>query len=225
MDFGLDKITGKCSDDGYKFDEGVNIQRMIKRIYFLIFVLFVLCLGCANSTQESVTAINGNIQTPSETPTIEKDEARPIIENDALRAAWQDFVGNGRHRIATIADMNFSETAKKRLRESYHTWPLPGVMVWGDLGYEKRIGEDHFVAIVVDIARSDSERFGLVIFSPPANKEKTYELNWLYKDRDLSRTTISRASGYLIVNEYLDDGSTEGCFVSWSKQEGRFGCK
>jgi hypothetical protein len=32
--------------------------------------------------------------------------------------------------------------------------------------------------------RTDANRFGLVVFSPPLSKKNAYDVNWLYRDKD-----------------------------------------
>jgi hypothetical protein len=130
--------------------------------------------------------------------------------SEALREAWQRFTSNGQHRLAQEEDIRFPTT--------------PYVYVWGDLAYGKRADDDHLAAIVVDTTRNDEHRFGLVIFSPPEGRQD-YKVHWLYRDRDLSKTSVSQASGSFFVTEHLDNGSERTCIVHWYRSQQQFQCK
>jgi hypothetical protein len=176
---------------------------------------------------DSVTNLENKNQTQSKVYSDETQPVLPSFENKGLKIAWQNFTADGKYRLAQFSDMRFSEPAKQNLVKNYGTdiKPPAAVTIWGDLGFGKRVEEDHLAAIVIDTTKNDDKRFGLVIFSPPSNKKEIYDLHWLYKDRDLSRMTVNRASGYMTVNEYLDDGSQKGCFVEWNKIRKEFECK
>lgn len=128
--------------------------------------------------------------------------------SEALLSAWRSFTASGRYRIAREGESQ----------------GLPYAYSWGDLNYPKRVGDDHFAAIVVDTERSDENRFGLVIFSPTEGG-RGYDLHWLYRGRDLSKASVRRASGELHVTGHLDDGSRKGCSVKWDRRLKRFECK
>ncbi len=140
--------------------------------------------------------------------------------SEALRKAWQRFTANGQYRLAQTEDMRFSEAASRTNRINN----IPYIYIWGNLAYKKRVEDDHLAAIVVDTTRNDENRFGLVIFSPPEGSED-YKIHWLYRERDLSRTTLSRASGSFFVSEYLDDGTQQTCIVHWYRSRKQFECR
>jgi hypothetical protein len=81
-----------------------------------------------------------------------------------------------------------------------------------------------FAVIVVDATRTDSERFGVVIFNAPKREGQPYKHYWLYKERDLSRTTLSRASSWTYLTEYKDDGSEQTCNINWDAQNQKYTC-
>jgi hypothetical protein len=93
------------------------------------------------------------------------------------------------------------------------------------LKYNKRVEDDHLAAIVVDTTKQDDNRFSLVIFSPPKDKKDVFETHWFYRDRDLSKTTVNRASGYFYVTEYFDDGTQNSCSVAWNPKRKQFECE
>lgn len=145
-----------------------------------------------------------------------------IPEN--IRQIWRDFVSDGKYRLAQPSDMTFTEAAKSLLPGQGKSPIVPYEYVWGDLNFQKRIEDEHLAAIVVDITKNGSEKFGLVIFSPVKNTNDKYDINWLYRDKDLSKTTVHRASGDLFVAEYLDDGSRNVCSVNWNQKLKKFEC-
>jgi hypothetical protein len=128
--------------------------------------------------------------------------------SESLLSAWRSFTAGGQYRIAQKGE----------------TLDSPYAYSWGDLNYPKRVEDDHLAAIVVDTTRSDANRFGLVIFSPPESGSG-YEVHWLYRDRDLSKASVHRASGVLHVTEQFNDGSRKVCWVNWNRRLKRFECK
>ena len=76
----------------------------------------------------------------------------------------------------------------------------------------------HLAAIVVDTARKDEKRFGLVIFSSPKSGDGSYQPYWVFRNRDLSRSVVWTGSGDLMLADYKDDGSREESFVQWNRQ-------
>jgi hypothetical protein len=135
--------------------------------------------------------------------------------NDDLKEAWQRLVKDGRYRMAQPTDFRFSELARNEIGESqfraFTHWPV--IDWWGGTG-----------VIVVDTTRSDDNRFGLIVFMEPENyfspKKKgpcPYKAAWLYRNRDLSRTTLEQASGYWFVVRYDDSGNRV------ARDEQRFG--
>jgi hypothetical protein len=88
-----------------------------------------------------------------------------------------------------------------------------------------------FAVIVVDATRQDDDRFGIILFQDPkdlydapADQGEPYRPVWLKRDLDLSRTSLSMASGYWFINEHLDDGTVKTCEVDWSKKQKKYIC-
>lgn len=143
-----------------------------------------------------------------------------------LKTAWQNFTASGQYRLALFSEMTFNDAARRSLAENFGAdrKPLPYTYAWGNLGYKKRPSESHLAAIVVDTTRKDANRFSLVIFSPTKGKKDLYVVHWMYRNRDLSKATVSRLSGSLSVEEYLDNGSRKGCYVWWKDEREEFEC-
>lgn len=145
--------------------------------------------------------------------------------SDSLEETWRRFTASGQYRLAQNSDMRFSDNAKENLSKNGTSEPFPLVYIWGDLNYNKRVEDDHLAAIVVDTTKTDNNRFSLVIFSPPKGKKDVYETHWFYRNRDLSKTTVNRASGSFFVTEYLDDGTQKSCSVVWNTKQKQFECE
>jgi hypothetical protein len=79
--------------------------------------------------------------------------------------------------------------------------------------------------IVVDTTIPTDDRFSLVIFSPHKAKKDSFETHWFYRNRDLSKTTVKRASGYFYVTEYFDAGTYKSCSVVWNPKHKQFECE
>jgi hypothetical protein len=169
----------------------------------------LLSAGCNSSATPPSVAAAGSM------PQAQPSAAPPVLDptegrSEALREAWRRFTASGQYRLAQKEDMRFPT--------------MPYVYIWGDLAYRKRAEDDHLAAIVIDTARNDETRFSLVVFSPPEGS-RDYKVHWLYRDRDLSRTSVSIASGSFFVTEHLDDGSERTCIVHWYRSQNQFQCK
>lgn len=143
----------------------------------------------------------------------------------SLQKEWRRFTASGQYRLAQLSDMRFSDEDKENVYRNIGKNPVPYVYIWGDLNYGKRPDANHLAAIVVNTTRTDENRFSLVLFSPPKDKKDAYELHWLDRDRDLSRTTVHRASGSLHIVEHLADGSQKVCRARWNKRKKQYECE
>lgn len=196
--------------------------------YYRFLILAILTFSCACSsevtkTKNELTQTNKSVEKSENSETIVFTEpikftgiqgSDKVPEN--IRNTWQKFTSNGQYRLAQPSDMTFSESAKSQLP--------PYVYIWGELNYQKRIEDDHLAAIVVDTTKNSFDKFSLVIFSPRSDKKDEYDINGLYRNQDLSKTTVQRASGELYVARYPDDGSREACSVIWNKKLKKFEC-
>jgi hypothetical protein len=202
-------------------------------VFFLIALTF--CSACSSvetrtkqetvQTNKSTDEIKNNTDLVFTEP-VERtginDKNRKLSPN--IEKVWKKFVENGQYRLAQPSDMTFSDTAKLKLPGQGKTPVIPYAYAWGKLNYPMRVEDDHLAVIVVDTTKNDSEKFSLVIFSPVENSEDKYEINWLYRNKDLSKTDIHGASGDLHISQYLDDGSRKACSVIWNKSLKKFVC-
>ncbi len=190
-----------------------QVRGMNKEVFRNIFAAFLFLANLISS------GCNAPVSPPSaakieSVPQVQASASPQMLDptenrSEALRDAWQRFTANGQYRLAQKEDMRFPT--------------MPYVYIWGDLAYRKRAKDDHLAAIVVDTTRNDENRFSLVIFSPPEGS-RDYKVHWLYRDRDLSRTSVSIASGSFFVSERLDDGSEQTCIVYWYRSRQQFQC-
>jgi hypothetical protein len=187
------------------------VETKLKLIACLLSALVLF--GCGTPAKQPEKFATAQVSTPAQTrPDASDSVYEPAGDfgkhSESLLLAWRSFTASGQYRIARKG-----ETADS-----------PYAYSWGDLNYPKRVEDDHFAAIIVDTTKSDANRFGLVIFSPPAGGSG-YEAHWLYRDRDLSKASVHRASGDLYFTERVDDGSEKTCSVSWNRRLKRFECK
>lgn len=206
----------------------------IKLYRFLTLAILTFACACSSEvtkTKNELTQTDKSVEKSENSETIvftEPIEFTGIQGSDKvpenIRNAWQKFTSNGQYRLAQPSDMTFSESAKSQLPGQGKSPIVPYVYVWGELNYQKSIEDDHLAAIFVDTTKNSSDKFSLVIFSPRSDKKDEYDINWLYRNQDLSKTTVHGASGELHVAQYSDDGSREECSVVWNKKLKKFEC-
>lgn len=192
-----------------------------------IFALLVSLCACNSVESQSNNSLPESNQTVIKTEPKVLTEPLEFISNQVpenIKSVWANFIKNGQYRLAQPADMTFSEKAKLQLPGKGESPIKPYEYIWGDLEFDKRIEDDHLAAIVVDTTKNEANKFGLVFFSPIKETKDKYEINWLYRDKDLSKATVSRASGEFYVSEYSDDGSRKSCSVKWNKKAKKFEC-
>jgi hypothetical protein len=190
----------------------------IKFYKFLIIAVLAFVCACNSVVSQTNKESNQIEQTVIKSET--KDDVVFTELNDSpfdktpekIQKVWKKFTANGQYRLAQPSEINVSKSVR------------PYVYIWGDLNYDKRIEDDHLAAIVVDMTKNDQNRFCLVIFSPIKNAKDKYDINWLYRDKDLSKTTVSRASGEFYVEQFSDDGNRKACSVNWNKKRQIFEC-
>lgn len=206
------------------------LTNSLKIFVIAILFFFFSCDSANTQTQESAKVIQSNSKVQNEQEIIftEPVEFTGVKSNNKIpeniKSAWKDFVADGKYRLAQPFDMTFSEAAKAELPDQGRSPIIPYDYVWEDLGFNKRIGDNHLAAIVVDTTKTGNDNFGLVIFSPVKNTKDTYDINWLYRDANLSKTIVNRASGELYVANYSDDGSRKSCSVNWNQNLKKFEC-
>jgi hypothetical protein len=184
--------------------------------------LALLCCSCASRVTKSDDAPGASNQRrpDAQRSVVARQTTDPVFprlqDPDALKEGWNLFIADGEYRLARPDD--FSDPVRRRIDVRGGIY-LPLLFdINNDQGY------DDYAVIVVDAKKDEATRFGLVIFSAPAGGMAPFKPSWVFRDRDLSRVALSRASGRLVVTQYLDDGSEKSCFVHWHTKERRYSC-
>lgn len=198
------------------------MRKMSSTLYCSYFLCLALAYcSCGVSAKRDITSRDAARQSPEPQRSSDLSEVTDInfpqpTYPEELKEAWRHFVEGGRYRMARPDE--FSSTAQPHI-DSYGGIYLPLLFdINRDHGY------DDFAVIVVDTIRNDDARFGLVIFSAPEGKQRVFEASWVFRERDFSKMALSRASGRLVVTEYLDDGSQQSCFVRSDPHQRRYTC-
>lgn len=216
----------------------LKIQNLFLVLPLLPAAIFAAA-GCASKAQINEPVAKAQPSPEAATPDkkIKPCPTEPIYsvipgkksDYENMKAAWQQVTAGGQYRLACDSDGDFAlDSAEPKTPESYSIDRQPrSITNWGNWNYPKRPDEEHLAAIVVDTARnsSDPERFGLVILSPPEAKKNSYDVNWLYRNRDLSRTSVGMSSGSVWVQDFTPDGKRSLCWIVWNRSRKLFECK
>ena len=138
--------------------------------------------------------------------------------------AWQRFTENGRYRVARTEDFNIPNAAienEDRRRDIARA--IEFSYVGGDMNGDGLYKDRAFV--VVDTTRSDSARFGLVIFNELDAPSSIPEPHWVYRERDLSRTVMTWTRGKVILIENHEDGTHKVCRINWDERNQKYSCE
>lgn len=137
--------------------------------------------------------------------------------------AWNSFTASARYRVANESDFTIPEAAaSNEYAGSDLARAIKYPFIAGDINHDG-LTQD-FAVITVDTSRADAARFSLVIFNQPADGATSAGPHWLYRDRDLSTTTLTWWSGGLAVRKYRADGTFDLCYVNWNKQRQEYSC-
>jgi hypothetical protein len=156
---------------------------------------------------------------PGDIPFYERMEGIPSGVKEGMRL----FASQAHYRIAGADDFKIPKWAIDRYGEelqSHINFPVEGGRdinhdgVWHDYG-----------VIVVDVSRGDAQRFGLVIFNAAPKEDAISAAYWLYRDRDLSRTFMSRLGDHFFVIELFEGKLQKTCEVVWDKTLRQYRCE
>ena len=172
----------------------------------------VLATACRQGSAEKKVvarpiAVQSNA-TPTPTPEPEQSVKDfisgvwPLTKERAagLRRAWARVPRNSDYRVARSAD--FGEA---RMVHNY-----------GEIA-----GAYGLALMIVNKTKTNNDRFSLVIFiERPGDR---YSLYWIYRDRDLRASRLSRSSGSLFVE--TSEKSREVCRIQWTRSKGEWTCE
>ena len=140
------------------------------------------------------------------------------------KVAWREVVAGGKYRLANPRDFDIPEAAMK---DRYVRIDLENAVRYpfdtGNINHDA-YGQD-FAAIVVDQTKSDPARFSLIVVNEPPGEGTPPATHWLLKERDLSRSILSRWSGGLVLRTYKADVSYDSCFVNWNERRKEYACE
>ena len=212
------------------------MQWRFKSLIWLLPALTLPCGGCAKPAVQSASSLTAKARSETETtpkpqPASETDPTccgLSSYNNEGIEQAWRLFTQDGRFRLARFKDMRYSAAAISRMTAIVGgaKWvPYNQLFAYsmGNLGFAAE--QDSLAAIVVDNERTDDARYGLVIFSKPRGKGTAYEPYWLYRERDLSKSTVSQTSGAMSVTTYREDGTYEMCRIRWDARRRLYVCR
>lgn len=129
----------------------------------------------------------------------------PFIDNEqrvGMLKAWSAVPHNSHYRVAQKAD--FEDPTM--------------ITDYGELA-----GAYGLATLIVDTTVTGPERMSLVIFVTRPNNRSA--LFWIYRDMDLSKYKMSRASGDIFVDEVHEDGTRSVCEIRYDKKEGKWACR
>jgi hypothetical protein len=154
------------------------------------------------------TALNSNVAPSPEVRVTwsASDLANPLSFNKDLKRAWAEFERSQKYRLAQPG-------------ETQHT---PFLVWWGCEAYQ---GRDFLIAIVVDAAKTDRNRYGLVMIAAPESAGGKYKPYWVLRDQDLSSCEIDAASGSLWFQCKQADGTEESKSLAWFRSRRQFELK
>lgn len=196
---------------------------------FLFASLFIAILSMACNSASQQNSANAHLSQPSQgsdSQTRPPDISKPFnLESfpSWRREAWQRFIQDGRFRMPEANSFKIPEAAKKDAYaridiETATTRPF----IIGDVNHD---GFYQDIALIVeDSTNTSNERFSVIIFNEPADGKTVPEPFWLYRDRDLSNTTLNWWSGGLSIRTYNDDGKYSLCYVNWDAKTKTYSC-
>jgi len=92
----------------------------------------------------------------------------------------------------------------------------------GQYDYGEIAGAYGLALFVIDKTATTSKKYSLLVFiRRPRNR---YDLYWIYRNEDLSRLKLNRASGDIFVSGIREDGTTVNCEIAWSRKDNMWTC-
>jgi hypothetical protein len=209
-------------------DDQTNIRLYHKVWRLTLLISVACCLGCAKEIKQerSLPDPSQGNQSSALNKVAEKSND-PLVSghlggNPKAQEAWTSFTQDGRYRIARADDFAIPDWARRTLGHDIEIAIQYPIVSGSDINHDGASSD--FAVIVVDKRTSDKAHFGLVVFNAPKQQGGSFDLHWVYSDRDLSRSVLSRASGWTFLTEYEDDGTTKTCTMKWNKQARRYIC-
>jgi len=180
-----------------------SLNRKILALF--VFTFFFYACGARNLEPNRQEPAPNTDQkgTPSPMPTAQQTET---TVSEFLRNQFDPLKEQERSAILLAWE-------KVPHQENYHI---------GQDDYGEIAGAYGLALFVVDKTVTTSKKFSLIVFiQRPRNR---YDLYWIYRNEDLSRLSLSRASGDIFVSGTREDGTTVNCEIAWSRKDNRWTC-
>lgn len=191
---------------------------------FATLMIFSNCGRPMNGSQSQPSADNRIASsTPRQSDLSEDNNPNSVGAPEWRKEAWRRFIASGQYRIPYAGEFNIPDAAKKN---EYTKIDLDNAIKrpfnTGDANHDNLFQD--LAVIVVDTARGEKPRFGLIIFNEPQDGKTIPDPHWLYRERDLSMTTLSWWSGGLALRSYHEDGTYDLCYVNWDNKQQTYSC-
>ena len=182
---------------------------------FAAIVIIAALLWCVSGCQTRVLTDNRPQNTqitssPSPSPEAELSVSDlikqwPFIEKEkraGMLHAWSRVPNNAHYRVAQKGDFE-------------------NPFMTSDYG--ELAGAYALATLIVDKTAPGPKRMSLIIFVE--RQDNRSDIYWIYRDMDLSKYRMSRASGDIFVDEVHEDGSKSLCEIRWDKKERTWACR
>lgn len=184
----------------------------------MLFLILPNCHLRRTGTEPATPRETKPLQTPSQSGKSDLINSGVFDTNPMALEAWLKFIEDGKYRAANGDDFKFHEAAKSELRSMFEDeWysRINHPAISGNIN--RRHGFKDLAVIVVDTQRSDSGRFGVVIFNVEPDKKHTPSAHWLIRNRDLSSALLSWHSNWPVLVFYGEDGASDPYYINWNE--------
>ncbi|HEV8366854.1 MAG TPA: hypothetical protein VGQ39_02790 [Pyrinomonadaceae bacterium] len=118
------------------------------------------------------------------------------------------------------SDRHLTPEATARKKANHTNQIIPFLNWWGARDYVGKT--DFLVAIVVDPARFDPKRYGLVVLAAPKSEGPNFKTYWVLREEDMESYLLSGSSGSFRVECFARDGSKQTKELAWDEKARRF---
>src|SRR5215475_10879894 len=192
---------------------------MAKQIILTMWLVIPLSLSACNTAHSDSatvqTAQESAASNQGQNPNKSNDPLSPELSKTMLGKVWRRFIEEGSYRLANRADFQFPEWAiKHKLLPRKEDIDIPFITSW--IGY---------AGIVIDVNQDDANRFGLVLVTSDeaaTDKENRHAVNWILRNKDLSRSALGASSGRLYVMEVGERGNYTTSEVGWDDHKRKY---
>lgn len=137
--------------------------------------------------------------------------------------AWEHFVANGEYTMVNKMDFKIDVD---RISNDYQKLDVESSIkhpyLVADLNHDS-LSKD--LAVIVRNANiKGSANLAVVVFLEPKDPNEIPEPEWIFQNKDLSRSVISQWSGGAMLRTYSEDGTSKACYINWRKEKKYFSC-